>query len=149
MPNNTDDFTVKVLTWIVKVQAQSDSALRGSALELLKILKKTSPIKTGAFRGNWKVGLGSPDLSYNLEDVAKRPQGSEASTKELAVAKEKILTARFGDTIYLNDSVPYVHKIEVLKVSKTKAPKGVAVESFRILMEKLDSVITKSIKNKL
>ena len=70
----------------------------------------------GALRGNWRVGIGQPDLRFNPDEVVDDP--IDLISRDLA----KINSVP-GKIFYLTNSAPYARRIEYTGFSN-QAPSG-------------------------
>lgn len=109
---------------------RGDDVRRGVILKLFGAVVMDTPVLYGRLRGNWMVSKGNPN---NNTRKRKDPTGQMAFKEIEAMAK----SSRFGDTVWLSNSLPYAHRIEY-GYSK-KAPQGMVrrnVARFKILLAK-------------
>lgn len=90
----------------LEIVKQSDDHLRKVAAEMLQQVIIGSPVDTGAFRGNNIISLNSADDSF---DISKTDTAGNTS---ISNGTEKILQAKIGDTIYLQNNLPYAVALE-------------------------------------
>lgn len=89
-----------------------------TALEVLTGVIERSPVRSGRFRGNNSVSVGSPDDSY--DEDATDPTGQATLAQGQAVIAGATTTF---DIIYVQNSLPYS---EFLEAGNSKqAPAGV------------------------
>lgn len=90
------------------IQIKNDSAqhLKKVSAEMLQGVIVRSPVDQGAFRGNHKVSVNNPDTTYdkNLKDS----QGN----KTLLSESEKLKQLKLGDTVYIQNNLPYAVRLE-------------------------------------
>ncbi|MFC2996448.1 hypothetical protein ACFODO_14495 [Acinetobacter sichuanensis] len=92
-------FTFEVL--------QSATVLQRKIIsEFLQGVVLASPVDTGAFRGNNLVSIGSVDVRYDLNKVDK------VGDKTIAEGNIKILQAKIGDLVYVQNNLPYSVALE-------------------------------------
>ena len=72
-----------------------------AALAGLRVLVDSSPVDTGHFRRNWRVGVGFDPQST----LARRQGGSAAET--LASGADQVRRAKFGRRLFLVNNVFY------------------------------------------
>lgn len=113
-----------------------DKAFRSVCLEAYTIFTLKTPVDTGAMKASWRIGVGSPDLSFELPGPGPNTVsvGLASSKAQVAVAG-----ARFGDTVFITNNVPYAQEIERGKSSQ--APAGVLSTGVVELVSKIDRVI--------
>ena len=101
-----------------EVEATQNKRLRAAALQALSGVIERSPVDTGAFRGNNRVSVGSPDNSYD-ESIADR-------TGDKALSDGFQIIGRINkpfDVIYIQNNLPYAETLE--NGSSQQAPQGV------------------------
>lgn len=91
---------------MVFIQAQADDYLRRQVMQIVQEVVVSSPVDTGAFRGNHRVSVGSIPSGYDL--TATDTSGSTT----IAKAQQEVLSARIGDTIYIYNNLPYAIPLE-------------------------------------
>ena len=142
-------FEQKIKSYIKKVQLDTDAALQGVVRELLTIYKRRSPIDTSAYRANWKVSIKIPDKRYNLKDRVDAPLGSIPTQSELASQEPEIQKIRWGDRVFVTNSVPYAKYLEGYGGNPPRssfAPSGIWRPGYAELLQKLPEVLQRYIK---
>ena len=92
-------FTFEVL--------QSATVLQRKIIsEFLQGVVLSSPVDTGAFRGNNLVSIGSVDVRYDLNKVDK------VGGQTIAEGNIKVLQAKIGDLVYVQNNLPYSIAVE-------------------------------------
>lgn len=91
---------------MVFIQAQADDYLRRQVMQIVQEVVTSSPVDTGAFRGNHRLSIGSIPSGYDLSST----DTSGAAT--IARAQQEVLSARIGDTIYIYNNLPYAIPLE-------------------------------------
>jgi hypothetical protein len=71
---------------------------------------RVSPVDTGLFKNNWKVGMNSPDTA-TTRYVAKTGHGRPAGAAFLRF-KKIVQTMRLGDTLYFTNPLHYGWALE-------------------------------------
>lgn len=115
-------FTRSLRLFEDKAKGSVNQQVRKICLQLLTNLVLKSPVDTGRFRSNWRVGLGErPTTTVAI--------GTNAATDGLAVLNRSEL----GTPIYIVNNLPYAMRLEY-GWSK-QAPQGMArlaVASIRV-----------------
>lgn len=108
-----------------------DVAPREVSLEIFSRIIMKSPVKTGRFRGNWQVAIGSaPNGTLEIDDK----DGTATITK----ADAELMGAKAGDTIYLANNLPYAIPLE--EGHSQQAPQGMValtVQEFADIVDKI------------
>lgn len=129
-------FAVDIGKFIARTQIKADVVLRRVALDAFSGVQRRSPVDTGRFRGSWRVGVrGLADTS--VQPAGRDPEGHVAAGTVLALSKIK--DARFGQTVFLTNNLPYARRLEA--GHSRQAPNGVLGPTFSELRAKLDQVV--------
>lgn len=88
-----------------KTKLSMDLVVRKVVIDLSNNLIQLSPVKTGRFRGNWVLGVGSVDTS-TIQAVD--PDGSTTRAK-ITQASQSL---RAGGIVYITNSLPYARRLE-------------------------------------
>ncbi|MDM1766006.1 MULTISPECIES: hypothetical protein [unclassified Acinetobacter] len=114
-------FTFEVL--------QSATVLQRKIIsEFLQGVVLASPVDTGAFRGNNLVSIGSVDVRYDLNKVDK------VGGKTIAEGNIKVLQAKIGDLVYVQNNLPYSVALE--NGYSQQAPTGIYALTFQRVTSK-------------
>lgn len=114
-------FTFEVL--------QSATVLQRKIIgEFLQGVVLASPVDTGAFRGNNLVSIGSVDVRYDLNKVDK------SGGQTIAEGNVKILQAKIGDLVYIQNNLPYSVALE--NGYSQQAPTGIYALTFQRVTSK-------------
>ena len=119
--NKPNNFALQVL-------ADGDSHLRKVSAEMLQQVIIGSPVDTGAFRGNHRISVNSEDSAY---DVSSADKGGNTTQEQ---GNQKILQAKLGDTVYVQNNLPYAVALE--NGHSEQKPNGVYALSFQYVCEK-------------
>ena len=92
-----------------------NKAIRALALEVVKRIVLRTPVDTGRARGNWNVGVGSPDSGYT-DNV------DEGGWQTISRGHAIIGGSGPGQIIYITNSLPYILPLEY--GSSKQAPAG-------------------------
>ena len=96
----------KPTNFAAQILADGDKHLRKVSAEMLQQVIGGSPVDTGAFRGNHRISVNSPDSTYDLSTADK---GGSATQQE---GNQKILQAKLGDLVYVQNNLPYAVALE-------------------------------------
>ena len=108
----------KPTNFALEIEKVGDEHLRKVSAEMLQQVIVRSPVDTGAFRGNHRISVNSPDNTYDLSTADK---GGRATQQE---GNQKILRAKLGDLVYVQNNLPYAVALENGH-SREQAPNGV------------------------
>lgn len=98
-------FSLDLARWTDGVEARQDLVVRKVSLDLFSRIVLRSPVRTGRFRGNWQVTIGSvPDNTIEINDVSGTATISKAASVSAGI--------KAGMTIYLTNNLPYGPKLE-------------------------------------
>lgn len=94
-------FQDKILGWSAKAKQNGTQVSRQLARIGLRAVVKRSPVDTGRFRGNWRVGIGAADLTFkeNLKDKV----GDYTLSRGFTI----INRAGWGERIFVTNITPY------------------------------------------
>lgn len=107
------EFWADVIHFTETTKIRADQVIRKVALDIYAEVLRRSPVDTGRFRGNWRVGIGR--TQYGVDDGgASRGvrKGEEPRATEEARASEVILQAGAGDLIIISNNLPYARGLE-------------------------------------
>ena len=96
----------KPTNFALEIEKVGDEHLRKVSAEMLQQVIVGSPVDTGAFRGNHRISVNSPDSTYDLSTADKG--GSSTQQK----GNQKILQAKLGDLVYVQNNLPYAVALE-------------------------------------
>lgn len=112
------EFTVDIANFVKKAKIAPESATKKAFFEVSNKIIRRTPVLDGFLRNNWFAGVNSPVVKRNTTPNAN---GSD-STASVNSAVSKNIGGDF--TLYLNNSLPYAHRIEFEGWSSVKAPQG-------------------------
>ena len=98
-------FAEQLAAFAEKTKLGMDVVVRKVAIDITSSLIMRAPVKTGRFRANWLLGIGSVDTSTS---ETLDPSG----TATLGQIFEQIATAKAGGVIYITNSLPYAIPLE-------------------------------------
>lgn len=109
-----------------KVLEDADDFSKKVAGEMLSQVVTRSPVDSGAYRGNHRVGVGSVDTT------------ADKSQTENTAIQRGVATIQagggLGKIVYISNSLPYATKIEF--GHSMQAPNGVYALSFQSVVNK-------------
>ena len=91
------------------VERNADRLVKQTALAVDQSVVLASPVDTGRFRSNWRVGLGAP-VEGEIEAHAPGQDGSTASANTqgaLGHAQTEIAKRQPGQTVWISNPLPY------------------------------------------
>lgn len=98
-------FQADVKKFADKTKLSMDTVVRKVVIDLGQSLVRLSPVDTGRFRGNWMIGVGSPNAA-TIEAVD--PTGSTSMARITTAAGG----LRAGGVVYITNSLPYARRLE-------------------------------------
>lgn len=101
-----------------KTKLSMDVVVRKTTIDITNSLIRLSPVRTGRFRGNWMIGVGSVDVS-TIEAVD--PDGSTTRARITSVAE----SLRAGGIVYITNSLPYARRLEYGWSKQAPSPPGI------------------------
>lgn len=102
--------------FIAMIREQSDEHMRRVIMRMFQQIVTSSPVDTGAFRGNHRIGVnGMQAGSLDIIDL------SGAST--ISKAQRDLLQAKLGDRVYIYNNLPYAIPLE--RGHSMQAPLGI------------------------
>ncbi|TSA15029.1 MAG: HK97 gp10 family phage protein [Comamonadaceae bacterium] len=87
---------------IAAIQAKVNAVPGKVAFELLHSVVMKSPVDTGRFRANWRVGADNVNVAID----------ALPNVNPLALGNAFLRKFRAGQTIYITNSLPYARKLE-------------------------------------
>lgn len=114
-----------------QVERDQNKRLRAAALQALSGVIERSPVDSGAFRGNHRISIGSPDNAY--DESISDPSGSQAQAEGLRIIGR--ITKPF-DVIYVQNNLPYAERLEF--GDSKQAPFGVYAITFEQIKNAAD-----------
>jgi hypothetical protein len=111
-----DDFTTQVLGFSVKAKDNANGVGKSLASQGLSGMVRRSPVDTGRFKGNWRVGINQPDLRFN-KDLKDKAGSNTINRGNAAINK-----APDNAKIYATNITPYGPLLEAGR--SPQAPPG-------------------------
>lgn len=119
----------KPSNFALDVEKTGSDVVRKISAEMFQQVIVKSPVDTGAFRGNHRISINSPDGEYDLNHVDKVGGATQQE------GSQKLLQIKLGDLVYIQNNLPYALALEQGH-SQGQAPHGVYALSFRYVCEK-------------
>lgn len=135
------NFSANIAKFVQRTKLSTDLVLRKVALDGFVGVTKRSPVRTGRFRGSWRIGINRVDDTVN-EVVSTETPGSLSlglAGEELGKATAALAAAHFGDTIHITNNLPYAERIE--NGWSDQAPQGVLALTFEELKENISKLV--------
>lgn len=136
-------FTADIAAFVKKTGIKADLVLKKLGFQALEGVLLMSPVRTGRFRGSWRVSLTAADLSFlppNFNKTLDTGPIESARAAAAAAGQAKIASARFGMTIILSNNVPYAKRLE--RGYSKQAPSGVVGPTFIRLVSGLNKIVS-------
>lgn len=115
------------------VNARTARVTQSLAGRLLTEFVRASPVKTGRFRANWRVGINAPTrVAINRLD--------KSGEETIAAGLERIRGANAGDRVYISNNLPYARRIEY--GWSHQAPYGIV----RLQVTRIRSLVSKAVR---
>ncbi len=112
-------FSTDVTRFVEKTKIKADVVLRKLAFDAFSGVLLRSPVDTGRFRGSWRIGVNEVDLSTfdpgsgeDDDEDAPASAGDPVSSEESNRALKALGPAKFGDTIFVTNNLPYAQRLE-------------------------------------
>lgn len=130
-----------------KTKANAANVAKALALELEQRVVKMSPVDTGRLKGNWNVGINSPNLAeYPPDKTGAAPHARALG----ALSKLKV-----GDAIWITNNLPYTPMLEyglygdglkTINGYSRQAPHGFIRVTYQTVMSAFENIARKVVK---
>lgn len=98
-------FELDIARFVEKAKGNVDLVIRKIALDVFKRVIIKSPVKSGRFKGNWQVAIGSiPAGTLEVND--------KDGTATIARVTAEAMKLQAGQTITLINNLPYARRLE-------------------------------------
>ena len=124
MATNFLQFKVAMRQEVMATREEANRFKQFLGLELLRSIINRTPVKTGAARANWQVGIGTPIASVTSR---KDKNGVETILK----GRHQMAAVQAGQTIWLSNNLPYILVLE--NGSSILAPAGMVQQALELL----------------
>lgn len=98
--SNNAQFSAQIAGIIEGYKDKMDKLVRTASYDLIELIVRQTPVKTGFLRGSWYVSIGSPESAN---------PGSGNTVATIGAALE---SAKAGDTIYFMNGAAYAMRLE-------------------------------------
>ena len=132
---NPMKFALDIEKFSEAVGVTYDQVIRKLAFDALAGMLRRSPVRTGRFRGSWRVAKKTPDLS--VAPVGSSGGGG-ASPSGDQVAKIESITIL--DTVHISNNLPYAEALE--RGSSAQAPAGILAVTYQELVGNVNGVLS-------
>ena len=119
---------VKPSSFSFEVEKQADEHVKKITMDTVQSLVVSSPVDTGAFRGNHHITLGAPDKAF---DITKQ---DKAGVNAMSEGATKILQAKLGGRVFIQNNLPYSLRLE--NGWSQQAPTGIYALTFMSVTSK-------------
>jgi len=125
------DFTLALSQFAEKAKDRADQVVRQVTLEVSSRIIVRSPVDTGRFRANWRLGVGGP-VTGTVEATDKAGDQTTGAIGAALPAKAA------GTVLYLTNNLPYAWRLET--GHSKQAPSGMVgltVQEFLGIVDKV------------
>jgi len=129
-------FTDDIRKFQRKTNLSMDVIVRKVVIDMTVAMVRMSPVDTGRFRGNWMMGVGSPDVS-TIDAVDK--DGSTTVARITAAAG----SLQAGGVVYITNSLPYARRLEYGWSKQAPSPPGIV----RLTVQRYTDYIAAAVKS--
>jgi hypothetical protein len=119
-----------------KTNLSMDVIVRKVVIDMTVAMVRMSPVDTGRFRGNWMIGVGSPDVS-TIDAVD--PDGSTT----VARITSAVGSVQAGGVVYITNSLPYARRLEYGWSKQAPSPPGIV----RLTVQRYTDYIAAAVKS--
>jgi hypothetical protein len=119
-----------------KTNLSMDVIVRKVVIDMTVAMVRMSPVDTGRFRGNWMIGVGSPDVS-TIDAVDK--DGSTTVARITSAAG----SVQAGGVVYITNSLPYARRLEYGWSKQAPSPPGIV----RLTVQRYTDYIAAAVKS--
>jgi hypothetical protein len=133
-------FAADISRFVNKTGIRADEVLRSIALQGLRGVVQRTPVDTGRCRASWRVAINQADAS--VEPEIKKGKDQPAPVDASAVIGEGsgiIAAAKFGDSIYITNNLPYAPALE--QGHSQQAPAGMLAVTFAELENAVSQMV--------
>jgi len=123
-----NDFARRMTLRGIRVEANSDAAVRKFALLADQAVVNATPVDTGRARSNWIVNFDSPSAVVR-EALAEGPAAGSAAIAE-AAAKIAVYNGDVNREIHLTNNLPYIGRLN--DGYSAQAPAGFVEQAVQI-----------------
>lgn len=140
--NQYVSFSRSIDDFVKKTGLKATTVLRKVALDAFAGVLLRSPVDTGRFRSNWRIGINKIDFRTTV-GVRARSQGATGgggmTRGETAEGRARINRAVFGNTIFITNNLPYAGRLE--RGHSKQAPRGVLRVTFQDVRASLNAAV--------
>jgi len=119
-----------------KTNLSMDLIVRKVTIDITTALVRMSPVDTGRFRGNWMIGVGSPNVS-TIDAVDKDGSTTVARITTAAGSLEA------GGVVYITNSLPYARRLEYGWSKQAPSPPGIV----RLTVQRYSEYIANAVRD--
>jgi hypothetical protein len=134
-------FAISIEQFIQKTGLRADLVFRRIGLEMYNGCLHYSPVDIGRFRGSWRIGVNSvvaSALPIGQGSYGVRYQ-DPPSPGESVYGMQALLQARFGQTIYITNNLPYAKRLE--EGWSQQNTHGIIGQAFPEVVRKFDVIV--------
>lgn len=133
-------FTQDITRFVEKTKANGGQVLRKLAFDAFAGIIRKSPVDTGRFRSNWRIGVNKFDLTaVYVAPKSTAKGGSSVTGLETARVLNTINDAKWGDFIAITNNLHYGPRLE--EGWSRQAPTGMV----RVTFEEVKAGLAKTV----
>lgn len=132
-------FTADVTRFVEKTKLRGEQVVKKLALDAFKGVVMRSPVDTGRFRSNWRVGVNAIDMTTTPAPPSAPVSMSPADASAVAAAMAKMAPAKWGDMIVISNNLHYGPRLE--RGWSRQAPHGMLIVTFEELKASLSRTV--------
>jgi len=99
-------FSDQIKSFTAKAHLNANDASRNIITDIIDEVVFRTPVDTGRARSNWQLGIDKINSTVKLDSFD--PEGDATANKLISLIPEYVL----GMSIYVANSVPYIHDLE-------------------------------------
>lgn len=129
-------FKLDIQRFNAAVEDKANKVFRGVGLSMLSRVVMRTPVDTGRLKGNWQAEINAPSSGSSDEE-------DSAGGKTINKGYGKMKPAKFGDSIYIVNNLPYAQAIEDGHGKKNK-PGGMVKVSVQEFVRECENLARKA-----
>lgn len=126
-------FSAQITDFVKTVKKRQALVTRKLGEEILTSVVRLSPVDTGLFRNNWRVGINTP-FRGTVQTTDR------SGNRAIGVGKRTLANVKPGDVLFISNNLPYAQALEY-GWSK-QAPAGMV----RITMGRYSSMLARAVR---
>lgn len=102
-----------IFNLVENLSFKSTDLVKKAALAINQTLVFSTPVDTGRARGNWVIGIDSPNSTINFKEVSKISKNSSSITKDTIENNKKKINSfsSSNKSIFISNNLPYIGRL--------------------------------------